>query len=308
VVSFAAPASAAATWGMTVRDTAVAEGDRVQLWEIVDIWGNVDRDVWSELSHRELWAAPEKEGRAQNISISQLEWLLEKYLGPQAERIAVPTSLTIQRGGSVITKEQLEKHVVGFLRARMVGKTGEVQFRNFNGPRQLFLDEAWADVAVEPTTDLDPGRIFLRLSIRAGDGREIRRTTASIQADVWKTVACADGILNSGEHVVPSLVRFESKNHAYLRGEPWDGQGGPYRVKRPVGVGQIIYKDNLEPVPVIEEGETVKLVWEGQNIRLAAKAMAKEDGSTGELINVQNLSSGRDVFARVLNDATVVVE
>jgi len=64
----------------------------------------------------------------------------------------------------------------------------------------------------------------------------------------------------------------------------------------------------VEPVPVVERGRTVTLVYEGPALRLAVPAQILEDGGVGSRVRVRNLQSQRVVVARVVDSATVRVE
>ena len=103
------------------------------------------------------------------------------------------------------------------------------------------------------------------------------------------------------------MITFVRKNMAYLSGEVWDGRGGPWQVRRPIGLDQVIYAANLEPLPLVRRGETVRLVYEGKNIRLETLAEAMEDGGAGQAIAVKNLESERQVTATVRDSGTVYV-
>jgi flagella basal body P-ring formation protein FlgA len=74
-----------------------------------------------------------------------------------------------------------------------------------------------------------------------------------------------------------------------------------------VGQGQVIYTENLEAVPVIAEGDEVRLVFEGRNVRLEVPAEAMGDGRVGQMIKVMNLESERVVSAKVRDETTVTV-
>jgi flagella basal body P-ring formation protein FlgA len=126
--------------------------------------------------------------------------------------------------------------------------------------------------------------------------------------DVWTEVAAAARPINRREALGPQMVTHVRKNLAYLSGDVWDGTGGPWQVKRPIGRDQVIYRSNLEPLPLVRRGETVRLVYEGENIRLETLAEALEDGGAGQAIAVMNLDSEREITATVRDSGTVYVQ
>jgi flagella basal body P-ring formation protein FlgA len=125
--------------------------------------------------------------------------------------------------------------------------------------------------------------------------------------DVWQMVPCASRPLNPGAALEPEDVTFQRKNLAYLREAPWDGSGGPWQVRSPVGMNQVIYASSLRPLPAVRKGDLVLLVYEGELIRLQIQAQVLADGAIGETIPVRNLQNNNEVLARVRDFETVVV-
>jgi flagella basal body P-ring formation protein FlgA len=113
--------------------------------------------------------------------------------------------------------------------------------------------------------------------------------------------------MNKEELLEHDKVAFRRVNLASLRGEPWDGRGGPWRLARPVAEGQVLYKADLAHIPTVRKGSRVTLVYEGKTVRLTVHAEALTDGSAGETIPVRNSMSRKEVFGMVLDSATVVV-
>ncbi|NPB08781.1 MAG: flagellar basal body P-ring formation protein FlgA [Thermodesulfobacteria bacterium] len=71
--------------------------------------------------------------------------------------------------------------------------------------------------------------------------------------------------------------------------------------------GQVLRRSALEVPPVIKRGKLVRILAEGPGFMVSAVGEARQDGRPGEIIRVRNLTSKREVFARVIDGETVKV-
>jgi flagella basal body P-ring formation protein FlgA len=72
-----------------------------------------------------------------------------------------------------------------------------------------------------------------------------------------------------------------------------------YRTRRLVSAGSILYKDVLEPQPLVFEGEDVMVTVSEGSVRLTTRAVAAEDGWKGDMIAVRREGTRETVKARV---------
>jgi flagella basal body P-ring formation protein FlgA len=69
-----------------------------------------------------------------------------------------------------------------------------------------------------------------------------------------------------------------------------------------------VRSDYLERVPLIKSGQAVTIIAENDMMRITALGKAKNSGAEGDLIMVQNLSSLKDIPARVIDSNSVRVD
>lgn len=293
-------------WHFQILPVAAIAGSHVTFAEIASPLTPQGRAEWVNLSERQLWPAPES-GRTTTLSHDQFLTLLSRHIGRMARGCRVPAQVLLHGGGQVIREEELHSRVVTFLTppARLLGE--EVKLRDFRLPSHIFLPHVQDSLEIELTGTLQPGRNSLRFLIRSVDGSVSRRLTGTVFLDVWQAVPCASRPLNSGARVGPEDVAFQRKNLAYLREAPWDGSGGPWQIRTPVGMDQVIYASSLQPLPAVRKGDQVLLVYEGELVRLQIVAQAMADGAIGETIPVRNLQNDNEVLARIRDQETVVV-
>lgn len=65
--------------------------------------------------------------------------------------------------------------------------------------------------------------------------------------------------------------------------------------------------EQIEKVPIIKTGQMVTIVVENERMRVTVTGKAKSSGAEGDMITVQNLTSLKDIPARIKDASTVVV-
>lgn len=300
--------AAEAKWHFTVLPAAVVTGDVVLLGDIAKPSGDIGYKSWQNFAKIKLWPAPRKYGRPMAITRPKLRKALQHYLSGMASKAILPGSIAIQRGGKVVQKNTLSQMVTRTISNATQQLDGEAVLRDMTIPNFIFLRDSKNRLDIEPLRTVQAGRIGIRFREIDPNGQIVRRVTGGAFLDLWVTVPCAATPLNRNELLTPDRITHERKNLAYLRGEPWDGRGGPYRVMRTLGAGTPIFEGDLEAVPVVAKGSRIDLVYKGTSIRLSVIAKAMEDGRVGEVIPVRNLQSKRQVYATVLDDSTVIIE
>lgn len=295
-------------WRIAVREAAVVQGDTVTLGEIAQPMGPAPEELWEKLAATRLWPAPEADGRPMAVNRDKLEQALDHYLGDKAQLCLLPNRLVLRRGGTLLSQDELAALVVKTLTPRAKALGGEVSFRDYRLPDNHFLRDATNKLSVEPDGKrIEPGRITFKLVETDLRGETVRQVSGSVFLDCFKDVMVAGASINRNEALTPEKVTMRRMNTAYLKGEPWDGKGGPWRVTRPVGELQPLYKDELEVLPLVRRGEAVELVYEGDFVKLKVLAEALEDAGPGQSVRVRNMQSKREVYARVRDAHTVVV-
>lgn len=307
LISFSAPGEAdAGQWRLKIMDAACVEGDKVLLGDIAEVYGDVPESIWREMSMKELWASP-PDGRSVTVVRSKLKGLLKYYLGPEvAAMCALPSQLSIQKGGLVISGSELKKRISKFVNTRLSGVQGRAELRDFRLPVNVFLADEFERLEITTARDISAGRLPLRLNVITSGGRVRQRLSASVFINLWQSVPCAAHPIRRGAALKPENITFKRKNTAYHQ-QVWDGRGGPWRSTRSLGAGQIISLDCLEPMPAVAKGDKVILVYQSDRIKLSVKALALGDGSVGDDVSVRNLQSNKTVQATVLDEHTVAV-
>ncbi|MBQ3060416.1 MAG: flagellar basal body P-ring formation protein FlgA [Desulfovibrio sp.] len=294
-------------WRLKIRQAAVVDGDMVLLGDIAAPLGEMDAVLWSDLRERQLWPAPEEEGKPLQVNRSRLSQALRQLLGREvAGRCILPTSLVIQRGGVVFGEEALRSYVVKSLTPQLAAMPGEAELGDFRLPEYIFLAHAGQRVQLEPGR-LTPGRVPLRFAVQEADGTVLRRVSGTVNLTLWLTVPAAARPLAKGEALSPDSITFMRVNAGQLRDLPWDGQGGPWQTVRALSTGEAILQSDLVSQNTVRRGDVLTLDYARGNVRMTTKVEALADGGPGETIPVRNLQTKRQVYATVRDGGTVEI-
>jgi flagella basal body P-ring formation protein FlgA len=80
------------------------------------------------------------------------------------------------------------------------------------------------------------------------------------------------------------------------------------RFKRDLPAGTVISPEVLEDHVLVQRGEVVNMLVENSRLVIHAKGKAVDKGRMGETIRVKNMTSGKEVFAKVTGNNRVTVE
>jgi flagella basal body P-ring formation protein FlgA len=302
------PGTQQSGWRIRFLEAAVISGPVVTLGEVAVPVGEMPAGEWQKLAGRTLWPAPPENGKAVNMTRPRLQEAVVATMNDLAPYCLFPGSMALQRGGALIGKEAIQAAVVKSLTPLTGNLTGECTFKDFRLPAYIFTQHAGQTLDVEPPRRLSAGRANVRLLVRELDGSVVQRISGSLFLDCWTQVPAAAAALNRDDVLSPDQVTFIKVNLAHLRGEPWDGRGGPWRLLRSIGVNQVIYRADLGHLPAVKKGDAVTILYEGKSLRLSVQGEAMTDGVPGESIPVRNLQSKKQIFGIVRDSSTVVVQ
>lgn len=292
------------TWRLRILDAAVSQGEMVLLGEIAQPYGPIDAGEWQRLAQRPLWAAPPTEGKPLQIAKNRLSQALRESLGDLADRCLLPQSLAIQRGGAVLYETDIRALVVKELTPLLATMEGQAEMTDFRLPAYIFLGHKGQSLEVEPVKPA-AGRLTLRFAVKEMDDSVVRRFTGSSFVDVWVDVPVAAKPYNRGDTLTPDGISHARKNMAYMKGEVWDGRGGPWQLVRAIGTGQPIFATDIEARSAIKKGNIVTMIYKKGNVELRVQAEALSDGAAGDTIPVRNMQTKKQVYATVQNADTV---
>ena len=209
-----------------------------------------------------------------------------------------------------VSVDDVTELVTHYLLERFPGNTQQVQVTNVRlyGNLQVPHGDMTYEIILR-TRQLAPGRVSLTVVVHV-DGRPVRRVLASATLDMSSQAVVAAAPLARNQTITHADIRLAEVNLAQLpEGVITDLQDAMgKRVRRNLSIGTPIHERLVEAPTVITRGAVVMIVAQSALVSITVQGQAKEDGSVGEHIRVLNLSSGKEVFAKVLDENTVRVD
>ncbi len=172
-------------------------------------------------------------------------------------------------------------------------------------PGALTVADGEVDIRTERVMGTPPGSVIVPVDVFV-DGTVERTVMVRCDARVVLDVVVTTSPLQRHDVLDAGNVAVERREFASLpRGllssavVGDDAVNGQLRATRPLTAGTVLTESMVETVPVVFRGQPVQIVAATARIHVAAPGVALEDGRIGDLIRVENSTSGHVIRARV---------
>jgi flagella basal body P-ring formation protein FlgA len=291
--------------GIKIKDRVVIDGEYLRLKDIA-----IPREeipIWDEIKNIPLINI-QGFPTVMTLDGDRLREILTQKISLNfASKCEIPENIRIYRGETVLDKIKLTLIILRFVNDNTFYLKGEKKVRDISTPEYIVLGKGEKLAIHLIGNRISPGYNSISFVVTK-EGKKLRTRPGKFFLDVWTEVPCASVPLNRGDVLTPDKITFVKKNLAYLPKDIWDGRSGPWRVKIPIGRLQEISLSRLEPLPTIQKGQKIKLIFDGKGVYLGVVAQSLEDGKIGDIIRVMNLQSKKIVYARVIDKNIVKVE
>jgi flagella basal body P-ring formation protein FlgA len=136
------------------------------------------------------------------------------------------------------------------------------------------------------------------------------RVRLSGWVDVFDSVVCTGRNLRKGEVIKERDLYLERKNISQLSAHILTdvSKAVGLMVKHNVKAGTCLKGWMVEKSPIVDRGDMVTIVAESGDLKVTVPGRILERGYLGELIRVQNAMSKKEIYAKVVDNSTVLVE
>ncbi len=130
------------------------------------------------------------------------------------------------------------------------------------------------------------------------------------RADIFDYVVCGRRNMKRGHIVTRDDIYLSRKNISRLSKNIFSNVNGiiGLRLKNNIKAETCLKEWMLEKNPAVEKGDIVTIIAESDVIKVAAPGVVLIKGYLGEMVRVQNSMSKKIIYAKVINDSTVVVD
>lgn len=152
---------------------------------------------------------------------------------------------------------------------------------------------------------------FVRLAAMVSvDGSLENEVELSAWVDVFEAVVCTARRLKKGEVLTTADLTMTPKNISRMPPHYLTdiSKAVGLTVKHDVDEGSCLKAWMLKRDPIVAKGDMVTILAALGGIRITAPGMILENGFSGDTVRVRNAMSRKKIYARVLDENTVVVD
>lgn len=218
-------------------------------------------------------------------------------------------TITVQRGATVLDQQWM-RQVIGEYLAENSARlpASEIRLTSFRAPEKIVLPAGKLSWKVVPSRPEIISSSSFSIVV-AVDGKHattcvVRGRLEAIAEVVTAAVPLQKGDVLSETHLARQARDIVGLANPFTSTGPLIGM----QVARSINAGTILEPDHIVSVPVIRNGETVKIFARKGGLQLSTSGIAKAEGRAGEIIAVKNIASSKTIHCRVDGPGSVTVE
>lgn len=211
---------------------------------------------------------------------------------------------------SAIDREKEVRDVVSaFVATRTTGMGWDVHIRRVVISDALKLPEGPVDYEIVAPQQWEGwGNISIAVIARQKD-RVVRNVPVRIEVEAFADTVVTLRQIDSGSVIAADdlvLQKREITQNSHLAARILDNIIGK-KARTTMRANQPVRIDQVEKVPLIKSGQMVTIVAENEVLKISVSGTARSSGAEGEIIRVQNMTSLKEIQARVISATTVQV-
>ena len=211
---------------------------------------------------------------------------------------------------SAVDREQeIRDAVTSFVTTRTAGMGWDVHMRRITILDAMKLPEGDFDYEIiAPQQWQGWGSTSVAVLVRKKD-RVVRNIPVRIDVEALAETVVTLRQIEHGSIITAvdlALQKREITQNSHLAARTIDDVAGK-KARTTIRANQPVRSDQIEKVPLIKSGQLVTIVVENSVMKVTVAGKANSSGAEGDIIRVQNLTSLKEIPARVLDAYTVQV-
>jgi len=283
--------------------------DKIRLGEIAEIKGE-DPALLKKLKDIVIGKAP-LPGKSRRIDEGGIKIRLKQNgIDLSQIRLRVPIKVEVSRSFIEISKEKIEKIVLGSVYGLIPWEKDQVRIKKICISNSALLPEGniTYKVVVPRNTDF-LGNVPLSVLFKVNRRLE-KKIWATVNIEVMTEMVVTKRPLRRYHMITEDDIHLKKmdlskvKSNAMTTYEDVLGK----RTKRAINTGEVLRTDHIELPPLVKRGDVVSIIAESDGLRITALGEVRKKGCRGERIKVLNLDSKKCIYAHVLDSNTVRVD
>jgi flagella basal body P-ring formation protein FlgA len=210
---------------------------------------------------------------------------------------------------AVDREREVRDAVTSFVTSRTAGMGWDVRLRKITISDALKLPAGAIDYQVVAPQQWEGwGNISIAVLARQND-KVVRNIPVRAEVEALTDMVVTLRQIDSGELVSATdvtLQKREISQSSHLAARTLADVVGK-KVRTTLRANQPVRSDLVEKVPLVKPGQMVTIVAENEVLKISVSGKARSAGAEGDTIRVQNLTSQKEIPARVINADTVQV-
>ncbi len=212
-------------------------------------------------------------------------------------------------GAGTLTGEQIRQHVVRHIEQSMPWPKNAVRIDVNTPPDMVGLASNNISVRVE-TAGSEEYVGEMTFMVRVSDGKQQRQVSVHGRVELQRDIIVSGKPLARDAVITADDVKVKKKWVRYidpnLLSDVKEAIGK--QLLSAVRSGAELRLQMIKEAIVIKKGKTVRINLERGPMTLTTMGISEEDGTAGSMIRVRNMSSNRQVYARVTGEDTVRID
>ncbi len=166
------------------------------------------------------------------------------------------------------------------------------------------------NVMLIPLTQKEPSGLYTVMAKVTENGEVIESGQVRMKIMRLAEVVVLTDKISSRETLTEDKLSLKRMDITSLYEKPLQSTAGmeKYRAKRNLAAGTILTTAAVEPIPDVEPGKEVAIIYDDGLCRISAAGVALQSGLAGEYVKVKNKTSNKIIVARVVDETAVAVD
>jgi flagellar basal body P-ring formation protein FlgA len=235
------------------------------------------------------------------------------FLGPLSSQGASREGGVGREGlgeGWVLEREEIERILETYLQKIVNDPKKSLQIKDLRCDATVLLPPgALSHEVIAPEQAYRGGSLSATVVFLI-NGQEKKRIRISARVDLYADVLVASRFLQRHHELEEKDVQWVNRNVAILPNDIVTEMGDVLGRRTTLSInGQEVFRKGMvEFPPVIKRGDRVIMTIENRQFKITTWGETKDEGRRGDRIRLVNLSSKKEVFGRVLDANTVLVD
>ena len=212
---------------------------------------------------------------------------------------------------AVDREQEVREVVTAFVTARTAGMGWDVHVRRITISDALKLPDGVIDYEIVAPQQWEGwGSISIAVLARQKDkDRVVRNIPVRIEVEALAGMVVTLQQIDRGVSIMATdlvLQKREITHNSYLAARKIEEVIGK-KARITLRANQPVRADQVEKVALVKSGQMVTIIAENSVLKVSVTGKANSSGAEGDFIRVQNLTSLKEIPARVIDASTVLV-